>query len=53
MEQKTKMEELAEKLNGIDYAETIKSEDLEFARENNLLIVYGASDDLLIMAGTI
>lgn len=46
-------EELAEKLNNIQYPVRIDSETIEQARSNGLVIVYGASDDLMEFDGAI
>lgn len=46
-------EELATILDGKQYAEVPTPKDVQLAKENNLLIVYGASDDLCEFAGAI
>lgn len=46
-------EELAAVLNGRQYREVPNLKDTQLAKENNLLIVYGASDDLCEFAGAI
>ena len=45
--------ELAEKLNGTEYAgyNIFSKEILQEAKENGLVIVYGASDDLMEFEG--
>lgn len=45
--------ELANKLNGIEYPVEISSEIRTIAEENGLVIVYGASDDLMEFDGAI
>lgn len=46
-------EELATKLNGRQYREGITRGEGELAKENGLVIVYGASDNLMEFAGAI
>lgn len=46
-----KLKYLAEKLNGRQYGNEITKEDILFAKENNLLIIVGASDDLVEFYG--
>jgi hypothetical protein len=46
-------EELAQKLNGREYCREITREELEDAKRNNLVVVYGASDDLMEFRGAI
>lgn len=46
-------EELAAVLNGRQYREVPNLKDVQLAKENNLLIVYGASDDLCEFSGAI
>ena len=50
-----KLSELAKMLDGIDYLEIDGSEKMteavKFAKENNLLVIFGYSDDLLEMCG--
>jgi hypothetical protein len=46
-------EELAKKLDGVEYRDGIPDELVELARENKLVIAYGASDDLLELDGAI
>lgn len=46
-------EELAAVLNGRQYREVPNLKDSQLAKENNLLIVYGTSDDLCEFAGAI
>lgn len=45
--------ELAEKLNGVEYDNEVSRELAEQARSANLVIVYGASDDLMEFDGAI
>lgn len=45
-------EELADELNGMEYGDDIQ-ELKRSAKENNLVIVYGASDDLMEVCGAI
>lgn len=45
--------ELAEKLNGIEYGDRIAEDHLNFAKENNLVIVTGYSDDNVEFEGAI
>ena len=47
------IEELAAKLNGRQRGEEFTNEEEKIAKENNLVIVYGASDDLMEFAGAI
>lgn len=44
-------EELASKLNGVEYREELSDELNQVARESGLLVVYGGSDDLLYLGG--
>ena len=44
-------EELAEKLNGMEYRTDIPKELIEQAKENGLVVVYGYSDDLIEFEG--
>lgn len=46
-------EELAGQLNGREYLREIMKSEAEKARANNLLVVFGSSDDLLEFRGTI
>lgn len=46
-----KLKYLSEKLNGRQYRNEITKEDELFAKENNLLIITGASDDLVEFYG--
>lgn len=43
--------ELAAKLNGREYREEITEEEENLAKENNLLVVFGYSDDNIIVKG--
>lgn len=47
-----KAEELAVELNGMEYGDDIQ-ELKQSAKDNNLVIVYGASDDLMEVCGAI
>ena len=44
-------EELAARLNGREYGSEITKDEEKLAKENNLVVVYGASDDLCEFAG--
>ena len=44
-------EELAKKLNGVEYREELTKELKQKAKENGLVVVFGASDDLLEFEG--
>ena len=46
-------EQLAELLNGNEYRDEMTKEQEQAAKENNLLVLFGASDDLLEMRGAI
>lgn len=46
-------EQLAELLNGNEYRDEMTKEQEQAAEENNLLVLFGASDDLLEMRGAI
>ncbi len=46
-------EQLAELLNGNEYLAEMTKEQEQVAKENNLLVLFGASDDLLEMRGAI
>ena len=46
-------EELAKKLNGRKYREEITPEEEQEAKSNNLVVVFGASDDLMEFRGAI
>jgi hypothetical protein len=46
-------EKLAEKLNGRQYTKEISKEEESLAKENGLVVVFGASDDLMEFAGAI
>lgn len=46
-------EQLAEQLDGIEYLKEIPTELLREARKNNLVIIYGYSDDLVEIEGAI
>lgn len=49
----TILTELAELLDGREYGHEVKEMDLKYAKENGAVIVFGASDDLIIFAGAI
>lgn len=46
-------EQLAELLNGNEYRNEISKEQERIAKDNNLLVMFGGSDDLLEMRGAI
>jgi len=46
-------EELAQKLNGREYRSEITREEAKEAKSNNLVVVFGASDDLIEFRGAI
>ena len=46
-------EQLAAQLDGIEYRDSISEEIWEAAKQNNLVIVHGASDDLIELIGAI
>ena len=46
-------EQLAEKLDGIEYRAAVPKEIIEAAKENKLVIVHGASDDLIELCGAL
>lgn len=46
-------EELAKQLNGREYREEITKEEQQQAKENNLVVIFGASDDLVEFRGVI
>ena len=46
-------EQMAERLNGREYRNELTGLDTDQAKENNLVIVYGASDDLMEFEGAI
>ena len=43
----------AEKLNGREYRSEITSSECKYALDNNLLVIFGASDDLIEFRGVI
>ena len=45
--------EIAEILNGLEYCEDIKPMDIKYAKDNGVVIVFGASDDLMEFRGAI
>jgi hypothetical protein len=47
------VKELAERINGTDYADGIDSDLVKWAEEQGLVICYGASDDLVEFEGAI
>ena len=49
----TSVKEFAELLNGREIGKEITQEDVKLAKENNLVAVYGASDDLMEFEGAI
>lgn len=46
-------EQLAELINGNEYRDEMTKEQEQAAKQNNLLVLFGASDDLLEMRGAI
>ncbi len=46
-------EQLAEILNGAEYRNEMSNEEIDMAKENGLVVVYGASDDLMEFEGAI
>ena len=46
-------EELAALINGREYRDEVTPEIIQNAKENNLVIVFGASDDLMELRGAI
>lgn len=50
---KSTLKEIASKLNGINYKELVPKELVEIAKENSMVIIYGASDDLIEFEGAI
>jgi len=46
-------EKLAAKLNGREYGDEITSKEKSLAKENNLVVVFGYSDDLMELEGAI
>jgi len=49
----TNDKEFAEMLNGREIGEEITLEETKIAKENNLVVVFGASDDLMEFKGAI
>ena len=49
----TSVKEFAEMLNGREIGEEITPDEVKLAKENNLVVVYGASDDLMEFEGVI
>lgn len=45
--------EIAEMIDGIEYGEDIEPDILKYAKENRMVIVFGASDDLMEFRGAI
>ena len=45
--------EIAAILDGMEYGEDIKEQDIQYAKENGAVIVFGASDDLMEFRGAI
>ena len=45
--------EIAALLDGMEYGEEISKQDLQYAKENGVVIVFGASDDLMEFRGAI
>ena len=46
-------DDFAKKLNGRQYGNEITKEEIKEAKENGLVVVYGASDDLMDFVGAI
>lgn len=46
-------EQLAEKLNNRQYRNEITKEEIQEAKESNLVVIFGASDDLIELRGAI
>jgi hypothetical protein len=51
--QKSEVESLAELLNGREYRDEISGGEADKAKENGLVVVFGASDDLIEFRGAI
>lgn len=49
----TSVKEFAEMLNGREIGKEITQGEVKLAKENNLVVVYGASDDLMEFEGAI
>lgn len=49
----TSVKEFAEMLNGREIGEEITPDEVKLAKENNIVVVYGASDDLMEFEGAI
>lgn len=47
------VKEIAERLDGMQYGDRIPKDIEELAKENNIVIVYGYSDDLIELRGAI
>lgn len=45
--------EIAAILDGMEYGQEIREQDLQYAKENRVVIVFGASDDLMEFRGAI
>jgi hypothetical protein len=50
---KNKVKEIADLLDGNEYGEEIPAQDERYAKENGVIIVFGASDDLMEFRGAI
>lgn len=50
---KTTKEQMAERLNGRQYGRETTKEDIQLARQSGLVIIYGASDDIVEFEGAI
>lgn len=48
-----KVKEWAQKLNGREYAEEVSREEKKQAAANGVIIIYGASDNILVFNGVI
>lgn len=53
MQKNLTKEQLAAQLDGIEYRDSISEEICEAAKQNNLVIFHGASDDLVELIGAI
>ena len=47
------VKEIADILDGIEYDAEISEQDIQYAKENGAVIVFGASDDLMEIRGAI
>lgn len=49
---KLSAEQFAQLLNGREYREEMTDQEEHFAKENNLIVIFGASDDLVEIRGS-